>query len=126
MLPPPQEESSHLPVKSWSGAESRVVHPHKQPEDLALGHMGQDWDHRWRLFQPQCSVQLSTSWCLPGAVSEPMVMKPWEPSHSAPGSLVAQLDPPLYHTSSEPHTSSQPQLLTDAVSSPMAAVETDC
>lgn len=53
-------------------------------------------------------------------------MKPEGPGHSAPGLLVALLDPPLYHNSSEPYNSSQLQLLTDAVLSPVAAVETDC
>lgn len=52
-------------------------------------------------------------------------MEPRQPGHSAPGLWVALLDPPLDQNSSEPPDSSQPQLLTDALPSPVAAVETD-
>ena len=55
-----------------------------------------------------------------------MVVKPrgsWPP---VPGLLVVLLDVRLSPSSSKPHNFSQPQLLTDAVSSPVAAVETGC
>lgn len=49
---------------------------------------------------------------------------PLSAGHSAPGLVVVLLDLPVYQSSSEPRNFSQPQLLTDAVSSPVAAVVT--
>ena len=52
-------------------------------------------------------------------------MKPRGAGRSAPGLVVVLLDQPLYHGLSKSHNFFRPQLLTNAVSSPVAAVETD-